>query len=63
MNLTSIKPGDTVECNVRGRIFNAEVLEKTELGLRIQPPPNHTYHNVTSRQVRKRVAKAPKVSS
>ena len=60
MNLTSIKLGDTVECYVRGRVFTAEVLEKTELGLRLQPPPGITYHNVTSRQVRKRVSKAPR---
>jgi hypothetical protein len=53
MNLEPCKPGRRVQCNVRGRIFEAEVLERTAEGLRIAPPRGISYHHVSARQVRK----------
>lgn len=52
-NISRVKPGDRVTVNIRGRVFDAVVEERTEEGLRIQPPKNINYYNVTSRQVTK----------
>lgn len=54
MQLRSIKEGDEVECNVRGRHFPAKVEEKLpDRRLRITPlVPNITYFHVTATQVK-----------
>jgi hypothetical protein len=50
--LRTIKEGDTVQCNVRGRIFQAVVKEKIQRGLRVEPfNSNITYYRVKSHQV------------
>lgn len=52
MRLEGIRPGDRVECNVRGRRFWAEARELEASGrLRIIPPAGITYYRVTARQV------------
>ena len=52
MTLSTIRPGDLVRCDVRGRIFHAEALERDAEGLRIRPlEPNITYRHVTARQI------------
>lgn len=52
MTLTSVKPGDIVRCDVRGRVFYAEVMAKGAT-LEIMPigPGTITYRTVTARQV------------
>ena len=63
MRLAQVKPGDTVEVNVRGRQFTAEVLE---LGcpdvpgkpVRVEPPRGITYFHVGASQIIGRVARA-----
>lgn len=52
MDLTRVRPGDTVTCRVRGWTFEATAIARTDDGrLRIAPPPFCTYHTVRSRQV------------
>lgn len=46
-----VKPGDQVQCNIRGRIFWATVLERIDGGLKIEPPHGVNYFHVTARQV------------
>lgn len=59
MNLAAIKVGDVVRCEVRGREFEAGVIEVLPSGhVLLAPPRGVTYHRVTARQVRKRVARA-----
>ncbi len=54
MPLSRIKEGDEVQCNVRGRVFNARVEEKLPGRLKITPlTPNINYFHVTSQQVQK----------
>lgn len=51
MNLSRVKPGDRVECNVRGRHFTATVVARSTEGLEVEPPKGVTYRHVTARQV------------
>lgn len=54
--LSRIKPGDLVQCDVNGRVFIAEALEKAGRKLRIGAVPGSrtiTYTEVTGPQVRK----------
>jgi uncharacterized protein YkvS len=48
MTLTGVKVGDIVKCDLGGRIFYAEVAEKIERALVINP----ITHNVNYRQVK-----------
>lgn len=54
MNLARLRPGDTVTCDVRGRRFDARVVELRADGVLVDPPPGVTYYNLTARQVVKR---------
>lgn len=51
--LSRVRPGDTVTCNVRGRIFAARVRDvDIEAGkVVLDPPPGVGYYVVTWRQV------------
>lgn len=52
MQMRSIKEGDEVKCNVRGRQFPAKVEEKHPGELVVTPlVPNITYFRVTAKQV------------
>lgn len=54
MQLRSVKEGDEIKCNVRGRQFEARVDEKLpgREGLRVTPlTPNINYFTVTASQV------------
>jgi hypothetical protein len=53
VNLAGIKPGDIVECDVRGVRFHALVeIRPVERGLAVKPlARNVTRHEVTARQV------------
>jgi hypothetical protein len=52
MVLTKVKPGDTIKVNKRGRIFQAEVVEKDRGKLKIKPlDSNISYHEATAREV------------
>lgn len=57
MNITPIKPGDIVECDVRGSRFFAKAHDITKdfadrKVLNVEPLlPNVTYRQATSRQV------------
>jgi hypothetical protein len=58
MNLRSLKPGDTVEVNVRGRVFPATFQGVTAGGMvTIEPPANVSYYTVRKLDVRKRLEK------
>jgi hypothetical protein len=54
MTLSAINASDLILCDVRGRIFHAEVLGREGDGLTVRPlQPNITYRHVTARQVTK----------
>lgn len=56
MELSKVREGDEIECNVRGRVFTALVEEKLpgREGLRITPvETRHNYFKVTATQVTK----------
>lgn len=59
MNTATLRHGDTVEVNVRGRVFNAVVvsIDTTKQEVTIIPPKWCTYHHVSAREVRKRLAR------
>ena len=63
MNLSRLKPGDTVEVNVRGRKFEATFKGTSYIGALIEPPSNVSYFEVSSRQIVKRIAKGPRQTS
>lgn len=62
MQLSKIREGDEIQCNIKGRVFNAVVEEKLPgEGIRIKPvDPRYTYFHVTARQVTKIVRREPK---
>lgn len=49
----TVRPGTLVDCIVRGRAFQATVLERTPEGLRIQPPYNCSHHYIDAIDVKK----------
>lgn len=52
MSLASVKPGDIVQVNKRGRKFHAIVLERTARELRVQPIDSRiNYYTATAREV------------
>lgn len=52
MNLTSVKPGDIVRVNKKGRIFHAVVSDKANRELRLRPiESNITWFTATSREI------------
>lgn len=52
MQLSSIRPGDIVLCNVRGHIFHAEVTGKLPRKLRVEPiTANVTYREAKASEV------------
>ena len=55
MRLGDLKPGDRVEANVKGRVFEAPVLELRKGEAIVEPPPGFTYRHLTARQIRRRV--------
>ncbi len=62
MQLSLIRTGDTIEVNIRGRIFEAVTTEiDTKDGVvHFEPPKGIYYHNCTSRQVQKITKKVPR---
>lgn len=59
MTLQGIKPGDIVECDVRGHQFYAVVEEKITRALKIKPiTANVTYFEVKSTEVKSHYRKA-----
>lgn len=59
MNLRSLKPGDTVECAVRGRVFAATYEGQTmDGGVAITPPRGISYHYVRKIDVKRRLSRA-----
>lgn len=52
-SISRVKPGDTVDCNIKGRQFSAKVVAHDGDTLRIDPPKGITWHRVTARQVTK----------
>jgi hypothetical protein len=66
MQLRSVREGDTVQCNVRGRVFDALVEEKLpgREGVRVTPlAKNISYFKVKSNQIRRIVEKGPRRAS
>lgn len=52
MNLTSVKPGDIVRVNKKGRIFHAVVGDKVNGELRLRPiEPNITWFTARAREI------------
>lgn len=52
MQISKINAGDVVECDIKGTVFYAKVMEKTDGGLSVQPiTKNVGYFSATSRQV------------
>lgn len=60
MNLRSLKPGDTVEVNIKGRVFPALFVGATPDGrVDITPVDSRwSYHNVRKIDVKRRLARA-----
>lgn len=52
-SISRVKPGDTVDCNIKGRQFSAKVVRRDADALVITPPRGITWHRVTARQVTK----------
>lgn len=46
-----IKPGDLVKCDVKGRVFYAEVTAKGDTVEVMPVSPGITYRSVTARQI------------
>lgn len=60
MELSRVREGDEIKCNVRGRVFEAVVEEKLPGQLRIKPLSRGiTYFTVTARDVEKVLRKRP----
>lgn len=57
MNTATLKHGDTIQVNVRGRLFEATFLARDGDGVLIAPPPTCTYHHVKAHEVRKRLTR------
>jgi hypothetical protein len=57
MQLRQVKEGDVVQCNVRGRIFEATARHTEPNKLHIIPPAGITYFTVKANQVLKVVKK------
>ena len=51
MDLWSIAPGDTVHCNVNGRVFAAQAVAREGGMLTIAPPDGITAYRVSARDV------------
>lgn len=52
MRLTSLRVGDLVQCDIKGRRFHAEVLERAGSDIEIRPLQNGvSYRHVRPRQV------------
>lgn len=52
MNTSGIKPGDLVECDIRGQRFVAKVTEKKQGSLLLDPVvPSVSYRSVKPREV------------
>lgn len=53
MNTAHLQPGTVVECNVKGRRFEAPVTGKPAAGeIEIEPPRGITYRRLRNSQVR-----------
>lgn len=65
MTITSIRPGDQLECNVRGREFTAVARGEAHNGtIQVEPLTRGiTYRRVTARQVVRVLERAPVGSS
>lgn len=51
MNLSSVREGDIVECDIKGRRFFAHVRGKDATGVAITPITRETWRHVTAQQV------------
>ena len=52
MNTSGVKPGDLVECDIRGQRFIAKVTEKNRGGLSLDPVvPSVSYRSAKPREV------------
>lgn len=58
MNLSAIRSGDVVKCDVKGRVFFAVVDDMPDAeGVAVRPITRETYRAVTARQVVEHYAK------
>jgi hypothetical protein len=60
MQISTVREGDVVKCNRRGRFFEARVTGKFRGGLNIEPLGRETYTTVKSTEVIDFVSKVPR---
>jgi hypothetical protein len=64
MRMQSIRPGDHVEVDVKGIVFEAIVRSKAPRVIGVDPidPIRHTWRYVSARQIKRRISR-PEVSA